>query len=345
MALVSFGNATSDPCASEQGLGVEIFGWVGAVAAWLLFLAPLPTMRKIHRAKSTGDFSAVPYLVSAMNCGLWTVYAAVTPCKLQPFVTNVVGGLLEVCYVIIFIWRAPTRKRRSCMVMAMLAVVLTLVALSAFAIYVAPELPIKPWPVENPPITKKTTVLGLFAIAFNIAMYASPLSIMRTVLRTRSVAAMPLALTIGCGLCSGCWFAYALLVGDDFILVPNAAGLALFVVQLAVYRSASPFCVCTTRSRRSRAPESPKSLSGAASAREALLGVSDEVPALGLSSDRLALPRGASAAAGGGLVSPVADIEGVDGVVGGGAGSATLDGSGGAGAGAGAGALKSLRLA
>ena len=35
---------------------------------------------------------------------------------------------------------------------------------------------------------------------------------------------------------------YALLVGDDFILVPNVAGLALFCVQLLVYRYYSPFC-------------------------------------------------------------------------------------------------------
>lgn len=31
-------------------------------------------------------------------------------------------------------------------------------------------------------------------------------------------------------------------MGDDFILVPNAAGLGLGLVQLAVYRRFSPFC-------------------------------------------------------------------------------------------------------
>ena len=338
-------------CASEQSLGVEIFGWVGAVAAWFLFLSPLPTMRKIHREKTTGDFSPVPYLMSAMNCGLWTVYAAVTPCKLQPLVTNAVGGFLEVCYLAIFIWRAPTRKRRSCMVMAMLAAILALVAMSAIALLVAPKLPIPSWPDKD--ASKQTTVLGMLSIVFNIAMYAAPLSIMRKVLRTQSVASMPLALTIGCGLCSGCWFAYALLVNDNFILIPNVAGLALFVVQLAVYRWVSPFCTCERSGLRlgSGEPDSPKtSSSGTASAREALLGVSQEaILPLGMSSDStelplpLPLPRGGSVVGGAGglLVSPVADIEGAEGIGSGGAGSATLDGS----VGAGAGALKSLRLA
>ena len=35
---------------------------------------------------------------------------------------------------------------------------------------------------------------------------------------------------------------YALLVADDFILVPNLCGLALFALQILVYRWHAPFC-------------------------------------------------------------------------------------------------------
>ena len=230
-------------CASTLTPGVEIFGWVGCAAAWLLFIAPLPTMRKIVRAGNTGDFSPVPYLVSALQCGLWAVYALpfVTPCKLQPLVTNAIGSMLELSYVLLFIAYAPTQRRRMCLVVATLALALALGAISAGALLIAPKLPITPWP--DPKASKTTTVLGLICIVLNIAMYASPLVAVRTVIRSRSVTSMPLPLTIGCGFCSGCWFAYALLVGDDFILVPNAAGLALFCIQLSVYRYHSPFCV------------------------------------------------------------------------------------------------------
>ena len=51
-----------------------------------------------------------------------------------------------------------------------------------------------------------------------------------------SVKAMPLLLTVGCGVCSASWTVYALLPpADYYILVPNAAGLVLFAIQLTVY--------------------------------------------------------------------------------------------------------------
>ena len=85
-------------CVSNDSLVEEIFGWLGCASAWLLFLSPLPTMFQIRRAGDVGDFSALPYLISMLQCGLWSVYAlpAITPCKIQPLVTNVVGFALEI---------------------------------------------------------------------------------------------------------------------------------------------------------------------------------------------------------------------------------------------------------
>ena len=59
---------------SDDPIGQAI-GWVGTAMAIFLFLAPLPTMRKVSRARSTLEFSATPFLVSTLNCGLWSVYA------------------------------------------------------------------------------------------------------------------------------------------------------------------------------------------------------------------------------------------------------------------------------
>lgn len=85
-------------CAAAESVLVEVFGWLGCVAAWMLFISPIPTMRKIRRRGYVGDFSSIPYLISMLQCGLWSVYALppVTPCKLQPLVTNGVGFCLEI---------------------------------------------------------------------------------------------------------------------------------------------------------------------------------------------------------------------------------------------------------
>jgi len=111
---------------------------------------------------------------------------------------------------------------------------------SFVAIGPATRLPIPSWPTKGQ--SKATTVLGLTCTVLNVCMYAAPLGVVRTVIRQRSVQAMPLPLTVCTGFCSACWTVYALLVTDDFILVPNVAGLALFALQLLVYGWHSPFC-------------------------------------------------------------------------------------------------------
>jgi len=224
---------STDSCASADTALVETFGWVGCAAAWLLFISPLPVMREIGRRGHVGDFSALPYLISTMQCGLWTVYALpmVTPCKIQPLVTNAVGCCLEFCYVCVFIRFTGAAARRS-LLLRLLLVIGVVGGCSAFAIAAAKHLPIPSYPSGA---SRATTVLGFLCTFFNICMYASPLGVMHTVIKKRSVQAMPLSLTLGTGFCSGCWFVYALLVLDPFILVPNAAGLVLFAVQLLLY--------------------------------------------------------------------------------------------------------------
>ena len=81
----------------------EIAGWLGAAAAWILFLVPLQVMRSVSKAGSVKQYSAAPYLISLLNCGLWSIYAlpSITPCKMQPLVTNAVGAGLETIYVLV----------------------------------------------------------------------------------------------------------------------------------------------------------------------------------------------------------------------------------------------------
>jgi solute carrier family 50 protein (sugar transporter) len=81
----------------------------------------------------------------------------------------------------------------------------------------------------------QTDLLGLVCVALNIAMYAAPLGIAYKVVKTRSVEYMPLPLSMCTLLCSIFWFAYALMVGDVWVMVPNACGIVLGVMQLVIY--------------------------------------------------------------------------------------------------------------
>ena len=155
----------------------QAIGWVGTTMAIFLFLAPLPTMRKVSRARSTLEFSATPFLVSTLNCGLWSVYALpmITPDRYQSLVCNVFGLVMEVAYICHFLrfaaagarcgcgWRAPpasprcrhrdrARRRRR-----------------ALPVLAARRL--------GMPARRSTP--GWMASVFNILMYAAPLTIGR----------------------------------------------------------------------------------------------------------------------------------------------------------------------
>ncbi|KAF2296615.1 hypothetical protein GH714_000594 [Hevea brasiliensis] len=76
---------------------------------------------------------------------------------------------------------------------------------------------------------------GLAATIFSIIMYGSPLSIMRLVIKTKSVEFMPFFLSLFVFLCGTSWFIYGLLGHDPFIAVPNGFGCGLGAIQLILY--------------------------------------------------------------------------------------------------------------
>ncbi|KAI6689503.1 hypothetical protein NL676_026331 [Syzygium grande] len=66
-------------------------------------------------------------------------------------------------------------------------------------------------------------------------MYASPLLVMKLVIKTKSVEFMPFLLSLSCFLFGIFWLAYGLLSQDPFLIVPNGLGTALGIVQLILY--------------------------------------------------------------------------------------------------------------
>ena len=205
-------------------------GVVGSVAALGLFLSPVETFRRIVKEKSVADFDHVPYVIAWMNCALWTSYAVLTPGRLEPLVTNAAGGVLQMCWIATFLRFAAPEPRARC-VRAVLAAVLCVLAVDGLALAFATEIRFPKLPGDSRP----ASIIGIVAAFLNVAMYAAPLNVVRLVARTKSVEFMPLGLTVGTLACSVAWTAYALLVADLSILVPNLCGDVLGVVQCLIY--------------------------------------------------------------------------------------------------------------
>ncbi|KAK7303772.1 hypothetical protein RJT34_14688 [Clitoria ternatea] len=199
-----------------------IVGVIGNIISILMFLSPVPTFWRIIKHRSTEDFSGIPYICTLLNCSLWTYYGIIKPGEYLVATVNGFGILVETIYIFLFLIYAPKRIRgRS----AILAVILDVGVLAAV--------------IATTQLTlygeARSGAVGLMGAGLNIVMYSSPLSIMKTVVTTKSVEYMPFFLSFFCFLNGGVWLFYAVLVRDVILGVPNGTGFFLGAVQLGLY--------------------------------------------------------------------------------------------------------------
>jgi solute carrier family 50 protein (sugar transporter) len=200
-----------------------VFGIFGNVIALSLFMSPIITFSRIIKNKSTEQFSGVPYVSALMNCLLsaWYGLPFVSPHNLLVSTIDGTGIAIELIYVLLFLFYAPKKIKTKIFTLFMVVLVgcATIALVSLFALHGH----------------IRKLFCGLAAAIFSICMYASPLSAMRLVIKTKSVEYMPFFLSLFVFLCGTLWFIYGLLGHDPFIAVPNGFGCFLGAVQLILY--------------------------------------------------------------------------------------------------------------
>lgn len=197
--------------------------FAGNIFAFVLFVSPIPTFKRIAQNRSTEQFSGLPYVYSLLNCLIcfWYGLPCVSKGVILVSTVNAFGAVFQLVYVTIFIVFADTTRK-----LKMFGFLITVFGVFGFVTYTSLEM-----------FDHKTRQMfvGYLSVASLISMFASPLSIIRLVVRTRSVEFMPFYLSLATFLMSFSFFAYGLLLEDFFIYVPNGVGSILGVIQLLLY--------------------------------------------------------------------------------------------------------------
>jgi solute carrier family 50 protein (sugar transporter) len=205
-----------------------------------LYLSPLADFVGIYRRKATGEVAILPVVVLFANSVMWTAYGALDGSIFPVCVVNAFGVVTTVSFSLVF-YTFATRPRLGVLKLFSMAVLLLCVPIlyiilsKAGAIHQSSDTVVK--------------VMGYASVAINICMYASPLGTMRKVVRTKSVASLPIWMSVVSLSNGALWTAYAILEGDMFILVPNATGVLLTTAQVVLYlmyRNATPVDVDAT---------------------------------------------------------------------------------------------------
>ncbi|CAN0896086.1 Bidirectional sugar transporter SWEET15 [Linum grandiflorum] len=207
-----------------------VFGILGNVISFMVFLAPVPTFWQIYKKKTSEGYKSMPYLMALFSSMMWLYYSLLKKQDAFLLMTiNSFGCVVETVYIALFIAYAPKSTRvRSILLFVGLDVVLF------SGILVVVQLLVK--------AHMRVDVLGWICVAFAVSVFAAPLTVMATVIRTRSVEFMPFSLSFFLTLSAVVWFGYGMFTHDLRVACPNVLGFVFGVVQMvlyACYRNAS----------------------------------------------------------------------------------------------------------
>ncbi|KAH7578539.1 hypothetical protein ACOSP7_000144 [Xanthoceras sorbifolium] len=202
--------------------GAFTFGLLGNLVSFIVFLAPIPTFYRIWKKKSTEGFHSVPYVVSLFSAMLWIYYATMKTDVSLLITINAFGCFIETLYIALFIVYATKQARMSTLRLLILMNGGGFCSILLLSHFLAKG-------------SNRVRVLGWVCVSFAVGVFAAPLSIVRLVIRTRSVEFMPFYLSFFLTLNAIMWFFYGFLLKDYYIAVPNVLGFIFGILQMILY--------------------------------------------------------------------------------------------------------------
>ncbi|KDP22572.1 hypothetical protein JCGZ_26403 [Jatropha curcas] len=219
---------------STDNPGAFAFGLLGNITSFVVFLAPIPTFIRVCKKKSTEGFQSFPYLVSLFSASILLYYATLKTDGFFLMTINSFGCFIETIYIALFIVYAPKQARMSTLR------ILLLFDFGGFCLI----LLLSHFLAKGP--SARIQMLGWVNVVFSFAVFAAPLSIMRVVIKTKSVEFLPFPLSFFLTLSAIMWLFYGILVKDLYIAGPNVLGFLCGVVQMilfVIYRNHKPATV------------------------------------------------------------------------------------------------------
>ncbi|GAY40861.1 hypothetical protein CUMW_055100 [Citrus unshiu] len=203
---------------------VIIFGLLGNIVSFLVYLAPLPTFYRIFKKKSTQGFQSIPYSVALFSAMLLLYYASLKGSNAFMLITiNGIGCIIESLYLLFFmIYATKTAKIYTTKLLILFNIgALGLIVLLTYLLSKSSD--------------QRLTIVGWICAVFSVCVFAAPLSIIRQVIRTKSVEYMPFSLSCCLTICAVMWLLYGFSIKDYYIATPNILGMAFGATQMILY--------------------------------------------------------------------------------------------------------------
>merc|ERR1719499_1248457 len=176
----------------------------------------IPTIQRIVKDKSTKKESPIMFLMLVNNGFVWACYGILSDDSVI-LISNACGVMLGIVYSAIFYQYTPNKAQMTKYVQ-MSFIVITMLFLFTF--------------FSDPTFCVNT--LGLIGSLSAILLMASPLAVMKAVVRDQTSIYLPVPTVVTTFINALTWLLYGIVVGDAFIWFPNGMGLLASIVQVCL---------------------------------------------------------------------------------------------------------------
>ncbi|XP_060171357.1 bidirectional sugar transporter SWEET12-like [Lycium barbarum] len=198
------------------------FGVLGNIVSFFVFLSPLPTFYNIYKKKSTEGYQPIPYVIALFSAMLWIYYAFLKTNTTLLITINSFGCFIETIYVGFYLFYAPKEAQVQTVKLLLLSVI------GGFGAIVL----VTQFLFEG---VVRVQVVGSICLVSSLCVFATPLCIVRQVIKTKTVEYMSFLLSVLLTLSAVMWFFYGLLLKDFNIALPNVMGFIFGILQMVLY--------------------------------------------------------------------------------------------------------------
>jgi len=195
---------------------VNICGYLAAIAAITVTMAPIPIMIKFHRESSVGSLPLLPFSSMVINAFAWFTYGFLMS-KPKLWIPNLVALPLTMFYVIQYIRYS---RQKSTSLFRHLFILLFGIVTTAGSTVVLP-------------FHLSSYVTGIESMLFSILRDSSSLASIPEIIRKKCADSIPLPVTIASLINCTLWVVYGIFDIDDAkVYVPNLIRLFSNLIQM-----------------------------------------------------------------------------------------------------------------
>ncbi|KAM0066318.1 putative SWEET sugar transporter [Helianthus debilis subsp. tardiflorus] len=183
------------------------------------------TFYEVYKKKTTEGIKSLHYVVGLFTSVLWLYYALINGDAMYLTTIRSVGIVIQTFNCVF----SPFMPQREPWYMKSLKQIMMFIVIGFGLIVILSQLLKKG--------TQRDVIVGWVVLVLtSLCVFVTPSSVLTQVIKTKSVKyMMPILLVLSVTLSGFVWFFYGLLLGDLNIMVPNALGFTLGVIQIIYY--------------------------------------------------------------------------------------------------------------